>query len=281
MPELPEVETVRQGLREVIEGAVFSAVEQRRPDLRTPFPDNLPARLQGRRIITIGRRAKYILFTLDDQSVMALHLGMSGRVLVMADGSAYKPAKHDHLVCRFDSGALFVLNDPRRFGMVFMADADDIMRLPAFAKMGPEPLGNGFSGTVLREKLAGRKTPIKTALLDQRIVAGLGNIYVCEALYYAGISPLRAAGALSDDEAEKLVQEIKKVLSRAIKAGGSSLKDYRTASGELGYFQFSFAVYDRAGKACPDCSCDVSRTGGIKRIVQGGRSTFYCDEKQR
>lgn len=280
MPELPEVETVRQGLRDVVEGAVFKNVAQNRPDLRTPFPENLPQRLEGRRILTINRRAKYILFMLDDDTVMALHLGMSGRVLVMKDGADYKPARHDHLVCRFDSGALFVLNDPRRFGMVLMEKADKIMKVPAFTGMGPEPLGNGFSGTVLQEALAGRKTVIKTALLDQRIVAGLGNIYVCEALFHTGISPHRAAGSLNDDEAERLVQEIKKVLRRAIEAGGSSLRDYRTAAGDLGYFQFSFAVYDRAGKACPDCSCDVSRTGGIKRIVQGGRSTFYCDEKQ-
>lgn len=281
MPELPEVETVKSGMAQVLEGAVFSDVDQRRPDLRVPFPEKLTDRLIGRRIETIARRAKYVLVYLDNRTVLVIHLGMSGRVLVMNDGRYYKPEKHDHLICGFEDGCKFVLNDPRRFGMVLLIHENEIGNYTAFSKMGPEPLGNEFSGTVLFEKLQGKKSPIKTVLLDQRVVAGLGNIYVCEALYYAGIDPQRPAESLSTDEAENLVSSIRNVLIRAIKAGGSSLKDYRTANGDLGYFQFSFAVYDREGGACPDCSCDVSKTGGIKRIIQGGRSTFYCQEKQK
>lgn len=281
MPELPEVETVRRGMAEVLEGAVFRSIEQRRADLRVPFPDRLPDRLAGRRIRNIGRRSKYVLLHLDDGMALVLHLGMSGRILVLAQGESYKPVKHDHLICGFTDGCKFILNDPRRFGMVLLTESAGLENHPAFSAMGPEPLGNGFSGALLKERFAGKKSPVKTALLDQRIVAGLGNIYVCEALYYAGISPQRPAGSLNASETEALAAAIRDVLTRAIEAGGSSLRDYRTADGALGYFQFSFAVYDREGKACPDCSCDVSRTGGIRRIIQGGRSTFFCDRKQQ
>lgn len=280
MPELPEVETVKRGMEEVLLGDVIEQVDQRRPDLRVPFPEGLKEKLSGRSIDSMTRRAKYILIHLDNGLILVLHLGMSGRVLVLPDGNGYEPVKHDHLILSFQSGAALVLNDPRRFGMVLLLMADELKDHASFKNMGPEPLGNEFSGTILFEKLKGKKTSIKAALLDQRLVAGLGNIYVCEALFYAAIAPVREAMSLTGDETEKLVVAIRSVLNKAIEAGGSSLKDYRTAGGDLGYFQFSFAVYDREGMACPRCDCDVSKTKGVKRIIQGGRSTFYCPEKQ-
>jgi formamidopyrimidine-DNA glycosylase len=280
MPELPEVETVARGLRATLEGHVITEVSQNRPNLRIPFPPNLVKRLTGRRVVHIGRRAKYLLLSLDDGEILVVHLGMSGRFIIRHDPSLPLLA-HDHLVIKADDGVVYVLNDPRRFGLVEMVDSDKMAEHRLFAGIGPEPLGNAFDAKTLAEALAGKNTPIKAALLDQRVVAGLGNIYVCEALFMSGISPLRLAGTIKGAKADRLVRAIREVLDKAIAAGGSSLRDFVHHDGELGYFQHSFSVYDREGKSCPGCDCDLSRTGGIERIVQSGRSTFYCPRKQR
>jgi len=280
MPELPEVETVARGLRATLEGRAIVKVQQNRADLRIPFPANLKKRLEGRRVTHIGRRAKYLLLTLDDGQILIVHLGMSGRFIIRHDPSL-PLLPHDHLVLTADDGVVYVLNDPRRFGLVDMVAADKMDEHRLFAGLGPEPLGNAFNGASLAKAFAGKKTPVKAALLDQRVVAGLGNIYVCEALFRSGISPLRLAGTVKGAKAELLVRSIRQVLDLAIAAGGSSLKDFVHHDGELGYFQHSFTVYDREGKACPGCTCDVTKTGGIERIVQSGRSTFYCPRKQR
>lgn len=278
MPELPEVETVMRGLAKAISGGVIEKVDQRRKDLRVPFPPGLKKKIEGRRITHFGRRAKYILFYLDDGQMMVWHLGMSGRVLIT---QSHIPEKHDHLILHMKDGTHIAFNDARRFGMVYLMKASDMEVHKAFAGLGPEPLGNDFSGPVLAQRLAGKKVAIKQALLDQRIVAGVGNIYACEALFEAGISPIRAAGTIKGDRAEKLAASIRDVLSRAIAAGGSTLKDYRQADGELGYFQHSFKVYDHEGGQCGQCGCSGAKAGGIKRIVQGGRSTFYCPTHQK
>jgi formamidopyrimidine-DNA glycosylase len=280
MPELPEVETVARGLRATLEGHRIVAVSQNRADLRVPFPADLPRRLRGRRVVHIGRRAKYLLLTLDDDSVLIVHLGMSGRFVIRRDTSL--PASpHDHLVLTADDGLVYVLNDPRRFGLVALAEARQLDGHMLFAGLGPEPLGNGFDAKTLAASLAGKKTPIKSALLDQRVVAGLGNIYVCEALFRAGLSPLRLAGTIKGAKAERLARSIRAVLDAAIAAGGSSLRDFVHHDGELGYFQHHFGVYGQTGKACPGCVCDIALTGGVARIAQAGRSTFYCPRKQR
>ncbi|MCB9987778.1 MAG: bifunctional DNA-formamidopyrimidine glycosylase/DNA-(apurinic or apyrimidinic site) lyase [Rhodospirillales bacterium] len=281
MPELPEVETVMRGMAPVVTGRQIAQVDQRRAGLRVPFPDRLPEILTGKTVNRLSRRAKYILAHLDGGRVLVLHLGMSGRVLLPAPGEDYTPEKHDHLILTFDNGARLVFRDPRRFGMVLLLEENTWSDHKAFAGLGPEPLGNDFSAPVLAAALAGRQTPIKTALLDQRHVAGLGNIYVCEALFQAGIDPERPAANIKPDEAEALVVAIRDVLGRAIAAGGSSLKDYRQADGHLGYFQHQFAVYGRAGEPCPGCTCDVSKTKGVRQIRQAGRSSFYCPEKQK
>lgn len=273
MPELPEVETICRALAPALEGRRVAGVFTGRFGLRMPFPHGLARKLAGRRILTCRRRAKYILLDLDDGARLALHLGMSGRILIVA-GQHYKRQKHDHLILTLEGGDRIVLNDPRRFGMVFFVTGETLTGI------GPEPLENEFHAEGLLRSLKGRKTTIKNALLDQRIVAGLGNIYVCEALFHAGIDPRRAAGSLTADEAKRLVKSIRKVLCAALKAGGSTLKDYRKADGETGYFQHEFSVYGRGGARCPGCDCDTKRTGGIRRIVQGGRSTFYCPGRQ-
>jgi formamidopyrimidine-DNA glycosylase len=280
MPELPEVETVARGLRATLEGHSIVKVQQNRDDLRIPFPTDLPRRLEGRRVVHIGRRAKYLLLTLDDGQILIVHLGMSGRFIIRHDPSLPLLA-HDHLVLTADDETVYVLNDPRRFGLVALVAADRLDEHRLFAGLGPEPLGNAFNGKSLAKAFTGKKTPVKAALLDQRVVAGLGNIYVCEALFRSGISPLRLAGTIRGAQTELLVRSIRQVLELAIAAGGSSLRDFVHHDGELGYFQHSFTVYDREGKACPGCSCDTAKTGGIARIVQSGRSTFYCPRKQR
>lgn len=281
MPELPEVETVMRGLAPVMSGAVITDVDKRRKDLRIPFPIKMKSRLVGRKVIGLARRAKYILINLDDNNILAVHLGMSGRVSIVPKGESYSPEKHDHLILTLNSGVRLVYNDPRRFGMIFMLHADEMDSHKAFSHLGPEPLGNHFSADILTERLKGKNTSIKQALLDQRIVVGVGNIYACEALYQSGISPTKRAGLIKGERAEKLTRAIRDVLRRAIKAGGSTLKDYRHADGELGYFQNSFKVYDQEKMACPSCDCDINKKGGIKRLVQSGRSTFYCPRKQR
>jgi formamidopyrimidine-DNA glycosylase len=280
MPELPEVETVARGLARTLEGRRIVAVRRNRDGLRAPFPADLVERLTGRRILHIGRRAKYLLLTLDDGQVLIVHLGMSGRFMIRHDPGAPALA-HDHLVLTADDGVVYVLNDPRRFGLVALADRDTLDQHPLFADIGPEPLGNAFDGATLAEALADRNTPIKSALLDQHTVAGLGNIYVCEALFHSGISPRRLAKTITKAKAERLVVAIRQVLNDALASGGSSLRNFLHHDGELGYFQHRFAVYDREGKPCPGCDCDIAKTGGIDRIVQAGRSTFYCPRRQR
>ncbi|HYD32018.1 MAG TPA: bifunctional DNA-formamidopyrimidine glycosylase/DNA-(apurinic or apyrimidinic site) lyase [Azospirillaceae bacterium] len=280
MPELPEVETVCRGLARRMEGRVLARVETRRPNLRIPFPDRFAERLTGRRVLTIRRRAKYILMRMDDQTVLIGHLGMSGR-MVIREAPAPEPAAHDHVIFETDDGGVITFNDARRFGLMDLCAEADLADHPLLAGLGPEPLGNDFNAAALSARLAGRMTPIKAALLDQKVVAGLGNIYVSESLFHAGIAPTRVAATCAGAEAEPLVAAIRRVLTEAIAAGGSTLKDYVQASGELGYFQHRFAVYDRAGQACPSCDCDVAKTGGIERMVQAGRSTFYCPRRQR
>lgn len=285
MPELPEVETVRRGLAMRLEGRLLIRVTQRRPDLRFPLPDRFAERLAGRRVLHLDRRAKYILGHLDDGTVWLIHLGMTGS-MVLRQGPPGPPAPHDHVVLETaptgaEPGWTITYNDARRFGFMDLIPGDRLSDHPMLASLGPEPLGNGFNADVLSERLAGKVTPIKAALLDQTVVAGLGNIYVCEALFRAGISPKRLAYTVAGRRAERLVPAIRDVLTEAIAAGGSTLRDYVQSTGELGYFQHSFRVYGREGEPCPGCDCDPARSGGITRIVQSGRSTFYCARRQR
>jgi formamidopyrimidine-DNA glycosylase len=275
MPELPEVETVRRGLALKISGRRIVRAELRRADLRRPFPPALAARLDGARIGALNRRGKYILIELDADGLLLLHLGMSGRITA---GSESLPAgAHDHMLLTLDDGTIIRYNDARRFGTIDYLRRDEAARHPLLAGLGPEPLADDFDGAYLAAKLAGKMTPIKSALLDQRIVAGLGNIYACEALYRARLSPRRLAASVAGGGAVRLVAAIRAVLGEAIAAGGSSLRDYVQADGELGYFQHHWAVYGREGEPCPGCSC----AEGVRRIVQSGRSTFYCAKRQR
>lgn len=288
MPELPEVETVRRGLEPVLAGQTLCKVVLRRPDLRWPMPVDLSARVTGTRVTALRRRSKVILADLSSGDTMLIHLGMSGRVLIHApDGASSSPGAfhhdpgsagpHDHVLFMTGHGWTVVYNDPRRFGMIDLTRTDDLDRHRMLARLGPEPLGNRFDGPRLQAALAGKATPIKSALLDQRTVAGLGNIYVCEALHRAGISPRRGAGRISAHRIDGLVTAVRDVLAEAIAAGGSSLRDYRQTDGELGYFQHRFRVYDRDGHPCPSDGC----TGTVRRIVQSGRATFYCAQCQR
>lgn len=278
MPELPEVETVARGLAAVWPGRRFVRVLARRPDLRKPLPLDFAERLTGRRVESVGRRAKYLLVRLDDGTTLLGHLGMSG-AMVISQGKNEPPGPHDHIEFVTDDGIMVTYRDPRRFGLMDLTDSPETH--PLLAHLGPEPLGPDFHEAALAEALDGKAAPIKAALLDQTIVAGLGNIYVSESLFLSGIAPTRAAKSLKKAEIAKLVPAIRAVLDRAIAAGGSSLKDHVRPDGELGYFQHSFTVYDREGMPCPDCDCDLGKTGGIKRIVQSGRSTFFCAKKQR
>jgi formamidopyrimidine-DNA glycosylase len=296
MPELPEVETVRRGLQPVLEGARIVAVETRRPDLRFPFPDRFAERLAGRRVISLGRRAKYLTAHIEDGPVLICHLGMSGSFRVEREGDIETPgvfhhdrskaAAHDHVVFHVASPqeeiARIVFNDPRRFGFMLFAEAnaDDH---PMLAGLGVEPTGNRLDGELLSRLFRERKAPLKAALLDQRLIAGLGNIYVSEALWRASLSPLRSAGSIAAggrkaaEACDRLANAIRTVIADAIQAGGSSLRDYVQTDGSLGYFQHSFSVYDREGTPCLKPACG----GHITRIVQSGRSTFYCPECQR
>jgi formamidopyrimidine-DNA glycosylase len=276
LPELPEVETVRRGLEPVMVGHVVTGADVRRPDLRWPFPDRLAARLTGARVEMLGRRSKYLLAALDTGETMIVHLGMSGRILVSGEQVGEflhahpAPEKHDHLVLDLDGGGRVTLNDARRFGAVDLWPTVAIETHRLLAGLGPEPLGNGFDAGYLGARLAGRVAPVKAVLLDQRVVAGLGNIYVCEALWRARVSPLRLGRDVASDEVEAIVAAVRAVLVEAIEAGGSSLRDYRRADGELGYFQHSFAVYGREGEACR------RGDGTVARVVQSGRSSFFC-----
>ena len=275
MPELPEVETVRRGLALRMSGRRIVRAELRRPDLRRPFPPMLAERRDGAQIGGLARRGKYILIELDETGLLLLHLGMSGRIT--AGGPGDTDAKHDHVVLTLDDGTDVRLKDARRFGVLDYLRRGEEASHPLLAGMGPEPLEPGFDGTYLARALAGKMTPIKSALLDQRIVAGLGNIYVCEALYRAGVSPRRLAATVSGGRAARLASAIREVLGEAIEAGGSSLRDYVQANGELGYFQHRWAVYGREGEPCPGCTC----AEGVRRITQAGRSTFFCAKTQR
>ena len=275
MPELPEVETVRRGLALCMTGRQIVRAELRRPDLRRPFPPLLAERLEGALIGELSRRGKYLLVELDDNATLLLHLGMSGRIT--AGAAAIAPEPHDHVILTLDDGTVVRFNDPRRFGLIDYLPRGTEGAHPLLAGMGPEPLGPGFDGAYLSGALAGRLTPIKSALLDQKIVAGLGNIYVCEALYRAKISPRRLAATVAGARATRLATAIREVLAEAIEAGGSSLRDYVQANGELGYFQHRWAVYGKEGEPCPGCTC----AEGVRRIAQAGRSTFYCARRQR
>jgi formamidopyrimidine-DNA glycosylase len=275
MPELPEVETVRRGLALKMTGRTILRAELRRPDLRRPFPPALAERLKGAHIGALGRRGKYILIELGEDGLLLLHLGMSGRITAGGPDSA--EARHDHVVLTLDDGTVVRFNDARRFGLVDYMRRGEEASHPLLAGMGPEPLEPGFDGTYLAHALAGKMTPLKAALLDQRIVAGLGNIYVCEALYRAGLSPRRLAATVGGGRAARLAAAIRTVLEEAIAAGGSSLRDYVQADGELGYFQHRWAVYGHEGEPCPGCDC----AEGVRRIVQAGRSTFFCARRQR
>ncbi len=283
MPELPEVETVRRGLAPVLAGRMIARAEVRRAGLRFPFPPDMAARLTGRRVEALSRRAKFLLAALDSGETLLIHLGMSGRLLIEGAETATLhharavPSRHDHVVLHMQDGTRITFNDARRFGVMDLWPTDRLQEHPMLARLGPEPLGNGFHAKALAAALAGRRAPVKTALLDQRVVAGLGNIYVCEALWRAGIHPKRAAGRIGNQRVAALVRAIRAVLEEAIDSGGSTLRDFRAADGELGYFQHAFAVYDRAGRPCPRAGCK----GKIARIVQGGRSTFYCPRCQR
>ncbi|MBF9045789.1 bifunctional DNA-formamidopyrimidine glycosylase/DNA-(apurinic or apyrimidinic site) lyase [Rhodobacterales bacterium LSUCC0031] len=288
MPELPEVETVRRGLAPVLEGARIAQALVNRPDLRWPFPEDMAARLTGARVTALRRRSKYILADLDTGETLIVHLGMSGRMIISAPSGARDklaqfhhfhpaPEKHDHVVIDTEAGARVTFNDARRFGAMDLCPTVAVEQHWLIAGIGPEPLGNGFHADHLIAAFKGKRSPVKTALLDQRIVAGLGNIYVCEVLYRAGISPLRQAGKIAVPRVAALVPIIREVLLEAIDAGGSSLRDYRQADGELGYFQHNFRVYGREGEACPTPDCQ----GVIRRTVQSGRSSFHCPSCQR
>ncbi len=284
MPELPEVETVVRGLRPRLEGRRLRRVQQRRKDLRFPLPARFAERLTGRRVERIERRAKYILAHLDGGEALLAHLGMSGRMLLVEDPDEPLQA-HDHIVLETDQGLQIRFNDTRRFGIMDLVAEAELQAHWLLKDLGPEPLSNAFNGPFLAERLAGRRTPIKAALLDQKIVAGLGNIYASEALFHAGLSPRRQAYTVQRGRAERLAWAIRDVLQRAIAAGGSSLRDYVQADGELGYFQHQWAVYDREGEPCPGCDCGADGGplggGGIRRLVQSNRATFYCPRRQR
>lgn len=270
MPELPEVETVCRGLAGVLEGRRFAHVNVRRKDLRIPFPKGLAATLTGRRVEKIYRRAKYVMMLLDNTQVLITHLGMSGRMQIVKDDGPLGP--HDHVVLTTDDGTEIRFNDPRRFGLMTLADEAGLNTHKLFRHLGPDAMGDAFTPEALSAALKGRKTSIKVALLDQRIVVGVGNIYASESLNHAGISPKRKAGTISGKRAEALVPAIKQVLAEAIAAGGSSLRDHVQPSGELGNFQKAWRVYGREGESCP---CGAN-SAPVKRIVQGGRSTFFC-----
>lgn len=278
MPELPEVETVRRGLSPVMDGFVFDRVTLNRPDLRFPFDPDFVARVQGQRVTALTRRAKFLQVRLSSGERLFMHLGMSGRFIIdtiqpgqFVHNTSTHP-KHDHVQFEMSSGHRITFNDPRRFGFMELVGADAPYRLD---NLGPEPLSNQFNAPDLYTRLRGKKSKIKAALLDQHVVAGLGNIYVCEALFRAGISPRRAAGRLTIAQTEALTGHIKDVIQDAIAAGGSSLRDFAATNGDLGYFQHSFSVYGREGEPCPSCAAP------IVRIVQSGRSSFYCRTCQR
>ncbi len=276
MPELPEVEIVKRGLSPFLAGRKIVRVEKTRPDLRWPIPGSLEHVLTGARVLRLERRGKYILWHTQDEMVMILHLGMSGRVLVTKDLPKVKNV-HDHLTFKTEDGFFIRYNDPRRFGFIDLVPLSNLAEYPSIANLGPEPLSNAFNASALQQKISKKQAPIKSVLLDQTIIAGLGNIYVCEALHRSGISPRRKAKNISENKIDSLVVAIRVVLQDAINAGGSTLKDHLQTTGEMGYFQHQFRVYSRVGEKCMKKSC----LGTIKRIIQSGRSTFFCGKCQR
>jgi formamidopyrimidine-DNA glycosylase len=269
MPELPEVETTCRGLAYRLKGKCIEGVQQRRANLRFPFPEHLAEKLCTARILNLSRRAKYILIELDNQQTILLHLGMSGRLLVLPSDRPLE--KHDHIILECEGGMSLRFNDPRRFGLLDLCETTAVNQHRLLRDMGVEPLGSALTTEA-------KRVNIKVALLDQRVIVGLGNIYVCEALFYSGISPERLACSLNSQEISRLIESIQRVLHAALEAGGSSLRDYVHSDGKLGSFQNHFAVYRREGQPCPKCTCGKA---GIQRIIQAGRSTFYCSEKQR
>ena len=279
MPELPEVETVRRGLVPRLVGKRIVRLQQRRKDLRIPMPAKFASKVEGRTVRAIDRRAKYLLIRLDDGQTLIAHLGMSGRMTLhdAASAAAHPLDRHDHVVFDIEDGWQVRFNDARRFGLMLLVADEAVPRHKFFKGLGPEPLDATFDGPALAERLAGRKTPIKAALLDQKTLVGVGNIYACEALFLAGISPRRSAHTVQGERATKLVNAIRHVLARSIDDGGSTLRDHVQPGGELGYFQTRFNVYDRAGIACPTRGCGDT----VRRLVQAGRSTFYCARCQR
>ncbi|MBR0692369.1 bifunctional DNA-formamidopyrimidine glycosylase/DNA-(apurinic or apyrimidinic site) lyase [Bradyrhizobium lablabi] len=293
MPELPEVETVRRGLQPAMEGSKIIKAEARRKDLRFPFQQDFVARLEGQTVTGLGRRAKYLMADLTSGDVLLMHLGMSGSFRVLRDEGAATPGQfhhprgedraHDHVVFHMSSGAAIIFNDPRRFGYMKIIARNGIEDEPLLKGLGPEPLGNEFDAAMLARSCHNKKTSVKAALLDQRVVAGLGNIYVCEALFRSRLSPRRLAATLATkkgeptDHSRRLVDAIHSVLNQAIKAGGSSISDHRLTNGELGYFQHSFQVYDREGEKCRTAGC----SGIVRRFTQNGRSTFWCPKCQK
>jgi formamidopyrimidine-DNA glycosylase len=281
MPELPEVETVRRGLSPAMEGKVIERLEVNRPNLRFPFPDRFKERVEGAKITRMGRRAKLLVTELSTDEALIMHLGMSGRYTVNSRAAAEfhhdpgtNPA-HDHVVFHMQGGATVTYNDPRRFGFMELWPTDDLANYPRIKDLGPEPLSNHFNAAYLDDTLRGKAAPIKAALLDQAVIAGLGNIYVCEALFRSGISPRRKAASVVGKRNQRLAPAINDVIAEAIAAGGSSISDFASASGELGYFQKHFSVYDRENAPCDTCG------SAIKRIVQSGRSSFFCSTCQR
>lgn len=292
MPELPEVETVVRGLRPAMEGKRIAQAEARRPDLRFPLPENFAARLTGRTVTEVVRRAKYVLIRLDNGETWLAHLGMSGRFTVTPGAKASSGQaghnsgwalveKHDHVLVEMADGGRVVFNDARRFGYMDLIPPGGEAESVHLRTLGPEPLSDDFASEYLAETLRSKRSPIKSVLLDQRVVAGIGNIYACEALWRAGLSPRRSAHTIVGGRAERLVLAIKSVLADAIAAGGSSLRDYVQTDGELGYFQHNWGVYGREGEACPACVEAGHKDCEIRRIVQSGRSTFYCPRRQR
>lgn len=278
MPELPEVETVRRGLAAVWEGRRLIRVTARRPDLRRPLPPAFADRLCGQRVESVERRAKYLLVPMDGGLTLLIHLGMSGHVTI-TEAPPPVPGPHDHVMFETDEGRAVTYTDPRRFGLMDLVDSAQRDQHPLLRGLGPEPLDPSFNGPLLEQRLAGRRTPVKVALMDQRVLAGLGNIYACEALFRAGIAPDREAQSIRGKPARQLAASIRAVLEEAVAAGGSSLRDHVQPSGELGYFQQRLAVYGREGKPCHDCTC--GGTQSVRRTVQGGRATFFCAHKQK
>ena len=283
MPELPEVETIMRGISPFLEGATIKKIKLNRGDLRWPFPENFANRIKEAKVLNLKRRSKYILIDLSTGETLLIHLGMSGKILVSNSkiGNFFyessKLVNHDHVIFELNDGTIITYNDPRRFGAMDLAKTDDLNNHKFLEKLGPEPLGNKFKSDYLKFKLSKKESPIKNVLLNQSVVAGLGNIYVCEALFMSGISPKKIASKISKNKCEELVQNIRTILTSAIEAGGSSLKDFTDIQGNSGYFQFEFYVYGRENKYCKTTNCDHK----IKRISQSGRSSFYCPYCQR